>query len=108
MRRTSRRSQIGVALLMGYTLLSLSYAPIWTNELTLWTWAVDRAPMRPRPHVNLALAFMERRRFTEARSELDTAQALAEQIAMPEHNRRSTLTAVSQNRAALARLTEQP
>lgn len=99
---------VGLAVLTVYVALSVHYATVWQSELTLWTWATARAPLKPRPRINLALALMERRRFQEAAQQLDLAEALSEQIAMPTYDKDSTIKSVRDNRAVLARLIEPP
>jgi hypothetical protein len=78
---------------------------VWQNELTLWTWAANHAPRKPRPQVNLALALMERRQFVEAWSLLDRVdQQIADDTMIPAWDRREAVDAVRQNRLVMARV----
>lgn len=92
-------------LLVFYAACSLRYAAVWTDELSVWTVAVQQAPDKPRPHLQLALALMERRRFVEAQMLLDdTDRILREPHPMPSWDRDDATLALHQNRLLLARM----
>jgi len=56
--RPSSRAALVVFLLvlMGLGFLTQSRARVWHDDLSLWTDAVQRAPRKPRPWINLGLA----------------------------------------------------
>lgn len=95
---------LALCVLGVYALASAHYATVWQDELTVWTHAVQRAPNKPRPHLQLALALMERHRFIEAQLVLDdTDRILRDASPMPHWDRRDAVLAVQQNRLLLAR-----
>lgn len=100
----SIRSAIGVALLLGYALASIHYAGVWRDELTLWSHVAPRAPVKPRPWINLALAQMERQQFIAAQVSLDHAAAVLDGAQIPAGDRRAAIAAVKNNRLVLARV----
>lgn len=94
-----------LAVLAAYTACSVSQAAVWHDELSLWVWAVERAPNKPRPHLQLALALMERHRLVEAQAVLDdTAWILDHRRDVPAWDRAEAETALLQNRLLLARM----
>lgn len=93
-----------LVLFLLYTSASVRQAAVWTNELTLWLHAVERAPDKPRPHINLALALMERQRFAEAAAVLDDTDRILKTCTLPPWDRIETARALQQNRLLLARL----
>lgn len=60
-----------MAILIVYAIGFLRYAPTFHDELSLWLHAAQYAPLKPRPHLYLSLALMERHRFSEAQLVLD-------------------------------------
>lgn len=95
---------LSLCVLSVYALASAHYARVWQDELTVWTYAVQRAPNKPRPHLQLALALMERHRFIEAQFVLDdTDRILRDASPMPRWDRRDAVSALQQNRLLLAR-----
>jgi len=54
-----------------WAVLSRQYAQSFGSEVTAWLVAAERAPSKPRPHLNLALSLMERQRYDEAWIVLD-------------------------------------
>ncbi len=96
---------IVLGLLTVYAVCSIRYAAVWRDELSLWTAAVQQAPEKPRPHLQLALALMERRRFVEAQIVLDdTDRILKEHQELPEWDRSDATHALRANRALLSRM----
>lgn len=88
-----------------YTVGSVRYASVWQSELTLWMWAVELAPQKPRPHEQLALALIEARRFTEAQIVLDDLQQILDtNHTIPTWDRQEASAALLNNRLLLARL----
>ena len=89
-----------------YTVGTVRLASVWQSELTLWLQAVEQAPQKPRPHLQLALALMERQRFFEAQIVLDdTATILKTNATILPWDRRETEAALLQNRSLLRRIT---
>lgn len=99
----STRSVIGVALLLGYAAISIHYAPVWRDELTLWSHVAPLAPLKPRPWINLALAQLERRHYTDAQASLDHAAAVLDGAQIPDVDRHDAIQAVTHDRLVLAR-----
>ena len=94
-----------LSLLSAYTVGTVRYADVWTSELSLWMHAVDLAPLKPRPHLQLALALMEAHRFSEAQIVLDdTAAILGTNQRIPAWDRTEAEQAVLQHRVLLSRL----
>ena len=78
--RSDRRRLTGVAV--GIWLLLLSgvtcvRAQAWTSDLTLWTAAVAVTPQKPRPFINLGLAWDQAGQLPQAMQAWQTAYALA-------------------------------
>jgi tetratricopeptide (TPR) repeat protein len=70
------------------TLLSLALAAataarnaVWRDEVSLWADAARKAPRKPRPHLNLGVAWHERGRVDDAIRELRIAAELAPGLA---------------------------
>lgn len=96
---------IVLAVLVLYAACSVNQAVVWRDELSLWSAAVQRAPDKPRPHLQLALALMERRRYLEAQTVLDdTDWILHHRTDLPVWDRAEATAALHQNRLVLARL----
>lgn len=99
----SIRSALGVVILVAYAAVSMHYAGVWRDELALWSYVAPRAPLKPRPWINLALAHMERRQFIAAQASLDHAAAVLDGAQIPAVDRRDAIAAVKNNRLVLAR-----
>lgn len=77
----ARLSRLVVLVLCCFLLLNAAITavsmPIWRNHLSLWSWAVHRAPLSPYANTNLAVAFRlngdhaRARYFAEAANRLD-------------------------------------
>lgn len=94
-----------VGILAVYAMLSVQQAAVWGDELSLWTAAVQQAPDKPRPHLQLALALLERRRFIDAQTVLDDTQWLLDQRrTIPPWDREEATVALMQNRLLLSRM----
>lgn len=95
-----------VALIVvgSYTTATVRYAGVWSSELTLWTHAAARAPLKPRPHGQLALAQMERRQFATAWASLDRVAAILATQPIPAWDRAEATTALRANQQLLSRL----
>jgi len=94
-------------LFVVYALATANYADVWENELTLWTWAAQHAPIKPRPHMQLAVALMERKAFISAKYELNYVELLVDTVPLSDHDRQDAARALVQNRAAVDRLMPQ-
>ena len=90
--------------MVSYAWCSHDYAHAWHSDLTLWSHASDRAPLKPRPRINLAVALMEQRRFTEAWVVLAQADRLLAQDHLTDWDRADAARAIQQNRLLLSRL----
>lgn len=98
-------ASIVLAMLTSYAVLSVQQAAVWSNELTLWTAAVLQAPDKPRPHLQLAVALMERRRLLEAQTVLDDTQwILDHRTDLLPWDRTDAVLALTQNRLLLSRM----
>lgn len=53
------------------------YVPVFRSDLTLWFYAAQHAPRKPRPWVNLGLALLREGRYDDAKRALRRAQVLA-------------------------------
>lgn len=105
----TRREGLAWALLAAYGVVGYVYGQTFRNEVTVWAHAVTRAPMKPRPRVQYALALMEQRRFEDAAMQLDTLSAiLAESTHVRSFDLARGAQALHDNRALLSRLTEAP
>ncbi len=96
------------AILIVWCLLSTSvtiaYASVWQNELTLWSHAAVIAPAKPRPWLHLALAFMERRQWREAQTALDHVAEIVNDSHVPAWDQAEGEGALLNHRLVLARL----
>ena len=90
-----------------YAGLTARYGAVWENEVTLGLYASERAPLKPRPHLNLAVALMERQRFVEAEHVLDyTSAMLRDANHLTPLDANEAAHALMTNRLALSRLTD--
>ncbi len=98
---------VAVIVLGVLAVSSVRQAAVWRDELSLWTAAVQQAPDKPRPHLQLVLALLERRRFTEAAIVLDDTERILTDldIRLQPWDRSDATIALRQNRALWARLT---
>ncbi len=90
---------------------------VWRDELSLWADAAAKAPRKPRPHLDLGVAYYERGRVDDAIRELRIAAELAPDLAdahtnlgialgsrgMPEEAAREMMLGARLRRAADAR-----
>lgn len=91
-----------VAIMSVWASCSYRYAKSWENELTLWQHAVEIAPSKPRPHINLALALMERHQLTRASAIMDETDVLIQESgARPLYDQRDAVAAQARNRTLL-------
>lgn len=91
-----------IALTLAYTGQSLRYGQVWRSELTLWTWAADHAPRKPRPLINLAAALMSHQQYDRADAVLEYAGELLHDDTLPLVDTQDALKAISANRQQLA------
>ena len=91
-------------VVLALAMLTHRYAAVWQNEITLWSSAVQRAPLKPRPHVHLSLALIERRQFAQARAVLDYADALTTLPHVPVWDRVEAIDAIRSHRHLVSRL----
>ena len=84
-------------VLVGYALLTHAYVRVWRSDLELWAHAASRAPLKPRPAVNLAQALIRSGQFDEAERWLIWSVALADQPHVPAHDREDALAAAATN-----------
>lgn len=104
MTQHGRSLVIGIVFVL-YAARSMQYAAVWRDELTLWTAAVQHAPDKPRPHLALAVALMERGRFVEAQRVLDETDAiLRTRRDLAWWDRQDATLVLQQNRLLLARM----
>lgn len=75
MPRVLRKFIWGWILLLGFT--TAQGVPVWTNNATLWTAAVQQAPRKARPHINYGEVLREAGDKQTAAKEFQLAAALA-------------------------------
>lgn len=81
------------ALLIWYASLTRAYAAVFQSDLTLWPYAVQQTPRKPRPLVNYGLALVEAGDLQGARRAFERAQVLAVQPHIPLWDRNDTMNA---------------
>lgn len=91
-----------------YAGLTVRYGLVWQDEVTLGLYASARAPIKPRPHLNLAVALMERQRFEEAGGVLDYTASILDDpsVTLSTRDASDAAHALQTNRLALSRLTD--
>lgn len=97
-----------VGLFLGLALSTRQHLHPWQNNLTLWTYAVSVAPLKTRPHADLAGALILAGRYAEARTVLDQTLLLAGQPTVPLWERNEALFVTQHNLLTLAVLTQSP
>lgn len=93
-----------MGLFLIWTVLSVRYALVWQNEETLWRWAVGHAPDKPRPHLQLAVALLERHQWLAAQAVLDDTPRTLAQPTVPAWDRAEGTQAMGQLRVLLSRM----
>lgn len=63
--------------------LSYQQTRVWSNELTLWAHAVERAPFKPRPAVRLGMALMATGHLVDGQAWMAHAKTLRAQPHLP-------------------------
>jgi len=91
---------VGCALLAG---LTASRASVWASAEALWADAVEKAPRKARPRVNLGVALVARGRLQEGLDEFRRAEALDVGRSVPDE---ILLTNVVDTLASLGRVDE--
>lgn len=91
-------------ILLVYLAGFVRYASVWENDLTLWLHAVPIAPQKPRPHLWLVLALVERHRYVEAQLVLDEADRIVRDVStVPAWDRADASAAITQDRLLVSR-----
>lgn len=79
--RTVRNARTAAVLLSVvvavFGLLTYQRNFIWKDGITLWTDVLKKSPHKSRPHISLAIAYIQDERFDEALDHLNVAIALA-------------------------------
>lgn len=105
MSRVAAKAQIWICLVgVIYAGLSSLYAKVWRNELTLWIWAVRHAPLKPRPHINLAIALIERGQYQDAWEQFLMVDAILATQDLPWYDREDASKAVIHDKSLLAQV----
>lgn len=95
-----------VWLLLGIAaILTHQRASVWTDEYTLWTDAAAKAPLKPRPFINLALALELRGDVDGALMAHQTALALSYQPRLTKYQQQFSEIASQTNIARLLAMT---
>lgn len=63
-------------IVAAFGLLTYQRNFIWRDGVTLWTDVVKKSPQKARPHISLAIAYIQDERYDEALAQLNTALAL--------------------------------
>lgn len=76
--RRPQRALTGVGLALAATLAAVTFSRnrVWSDEVTLWTDAVEKAPAKARPRQNLGVALVTSGRLPEAVEQFRTAVQL--------------------------------
>jgi len=101
------RRHVVVRLLISAWLLACvyqtrQYATAWSSEQTLWRWAAQMAPQKPRPWVNYSAALMLTRQLDAALVVMDHAERVTAGAHVPTWDRRTALDILGRNRASVA------
>ena len=94
LQRESTQVLVYLALLTG---LTQQQVQVWRSEPSLWAHAVEHAPLKPRPVVNLARALILSGHTADAERLLSRALALAEQPHVLDFDRRDAVMAATAN-----------
>ena len=101
-----RTTRLIIAWLIVAVLWAISYAqiPVWRSDLALWAYAAQRAPLKPRPLANQALALILAGDYARAERMLTRAELMTHQAHVPRWDRADVMEAVAANRITLAAL----
>ena len=89
-------------LLLSYTIQTARYLQVWHSDLTLWAYAVQQAPFKPRPRLNYGRALLLTGNFDDAERAFLIALTLSDQPHVPAWDRRDVREAATTNLEALA------
>jgi protein O-mannosyl-transferase len=72
-----QRVMIEVPVLLVLMALTYQRSAVWGSEMALWTDTVNKSPKKLRPRFQLAYAYYEQKRYTEAAENYEIAEHLA-------------------------------
>ena len=103
---TWRRHGLPLLLLAWYAVQTHAYVPVWQDNLALWTHAHARAPLKPRPALNLSGYLLAAGRVQDGVSMMVEARRLADGRHVPAWDAEITRARVEHNLRALAGVVE--
>lgn len=98
-----RSNALACCLLVTYIFLSHRQATVWKTDLALWTHAVEMAPLKPRPRLNLGSALLQAGRVPEAWESFMAARTLSTASWVPVYDAADAREAVALNLDLLRR-----
>ena len=78
---------MGVAILIGFSLLTYQRNKVWNNDLALWDDTVHKSPHKARPYLNRGMNYYKRGEFTKAIFDFNKAIEIDPKFAGAYHDR---------------------